>query len=58
MELTASQRDQHVVFLDEEDASEDRVSLQPSQTLPAGYVEAVLLDEAGELTPTKRILFP
>lgn len=58
MELTESQRDQLRSFLAEQDASEDRVSLQPAQTLPESYVEAVLLDEAGEPTSTKRILFP
>jgi hypothetical protein len=58
MELTDSQRDQLRAFLTEQDASEDRVTLQPAQTLPASYVEAVLLDPSGEPTPKKRILFP
>jgi hypothetical protein len=58
IELTASQRDQLQAFLAEQDASEDRVRLQPAQTLPSSYVEAVLLDPSGEPTPKKRILFP
>ena len=32
--------------------------LQPSQTLPENYIEAVLLDADGEPTKHKRILFP
>jgi hypothetical protein len=57
MQLTDSQRDQLAVFLEEQDASQDRVRLQTAQTLPASYIEAVLLDDAGEPTSTKRILF-
>jgi hypothetical protein len=56
MELTESQRDQLSEFLEEQDASEDRVRLQTAQTLPASYVEAVLLDE--KPTSKKRVLFP
>ena len=56
--LTDSQRDQLRAFLAEQDASEDRVSLQPAQTLPASYIEAILLDTDGEPTSAKRILFP
>jgi hypothetical protein len=58
MELTASQRDQLQAFLAEQGFSKDRVRLQPAQTLPESYVEAVLLDADGEPTPKKRILFP
>ena len=58
MELTDSQREQLRAFLTEQGASEERVRLQPAQTLPASYVEAVLLDADGEPTPQKRILFP
>ena len=58
MELTDSQREQLWPFLTEQDASEDRVRLQPEQTLPESYIEAVLLDEVGEPTSMKRILFP
>lgn len=43
-------------FLAEQDPPERRVKVQPAQTLPASYVEAVLLGEAGEPTSTKRIL--
>ena len=43
IELTNLQRDQLRAFLTEQDASEDRVRLQTAQTLPASYVEAVLL---------------
>lgn len=56
--LTDSQRDQLRAFLDEQEASEDRVSLRPAQTLPSSYVEAVLLDADGKPTSAKRILFP
>jgi hypothetical protein len=56
--LTDSQAQQLRVFLEEQDASEDRVGLQPVRTLPASYVEAVLLDAGTEPTPKKRILFP
>jgi len=58
VELTASQRDQLQAFIGEKDTSEERVNLRPAQTLPASYVEAVLLDADGEPTPKKRILFP
>jgi hypothetical protein len=57
MELTDSQHEQLRAFLAEQDASEDQVTLQPAQTLPASYVEAVLLDADGEPTRHKRILF-
>jgi len=57
MELTDSQREQLRTFLAEQQASEDRVRLQPAQTLPESYIEAVLLDEVGEPTSKKRILF-
>ena len=57
-ELTDSQRSQLRTNLGEQDASENRVKLQPAQTLPSSYVEAVLLDADGEPTSTKRILFP
>jgi hypothetical protein len=56
--VTDSQAQQLRAFLEEQDASEDRVSSQPAQTRPASYVEAVLLDADGESTPKKRILFP
>jgi hypothetical protein len=46
------------LFLTEQDASEDRVTLQPAQTLLESYIEAVLLDAGGEPTRHKRILFP
>src|SRR5215203_4554020 len=55
VELTASQRDQLQAFIGEKDTSEERVNLRPAQTLPASYVEAVLLDADGEPTPKKRI---
>jgi hypothetical protein len=58
IELTNLQRDQLRAFLTEQDASEDRVTLQPAQTLPASYVEAVLLGPIGEPATKKRILFP
>ena len=58
MELTDSQHEQLRAFLTEQDASEDRVTLQPAQTLPESYIEAVLLDAGGEPTRHKRILFP
>jgi hypothetical protein len=58
LNLTDSQRDQLEAFLAEQDASEDRVTLQPAQTLPESYIEAVLLDADGEPTRHKRILFP
>jgi hypothetical protein len=58
MELTDSQHEQLRAFLAEQDAPERRVKVQPAQTLPASYVEAVLLGVAGEPTSTKRILFP
>jgi hypothetical protein len=58
MELTESQHDQLRAFLQEQDTLEERVKLQPAQNLPESYIEAVLLDEAGQPTSTKRILFP
>jgi hypothetical protein len=58
IELTLSQRHQLRAFLAEQDATEDRVRMQPAQTLPSSYIEAVLLDDAGEPMSTKRILFP
>jgi hypothetical protein len=58
VELTASPRDQLQAFIEEQDTPEDRVRLQPAQNLPSSYIEAVLLDEAGEPTRHKRILFP
>ena len=57
-ELTDPQRNQLAAFLEERDASEERVKLQPAQTLPDGYIETVLLDDAGEPTSDKRVLFP
>jgi hypothetical protein len=58
IELNDSRRGQLRAFLEEQDAIEDRVKLQPVQTLPENYNEAVLLDEASQPTSTKRILFP
>jgi hypothetical protein len=58
VELTDSQHEQLRAFLTEQDASEDRVTLQPAQTLLESYIEAVLLDAGGEPTRHKRILFP
>ena len=52
--LTDSQRDQLRAFLEEQGASEERVSLQAAQTLPSSYIEAVLLND-GEPTNAKRI---
>jgi hypothetical protein len=53
MELTDPQHEQLRAFLAEQDAPERRVKLQPAQTLPASYVEAVLLDADGEPDPTQ-----
>ena len=58
MELTDSQRDLLRAFLEEKGVSEERVWLQPAQTLPESYIEAVLLDADGKPTNAKRILFP
>jgi hypothetical protein len=57
VELTDSQCEQLQTFLQERDHTGE-VDLRPAATLPEGYVEAVLLGEAGVPTPTKRILFP
>jgi hypothetical protein len=58
IEPTDSQRDQLLAFLGEQDASEEEVSLRPAQTLPSGYIEAVLLESDGEPTNAKRLLVP
>jgi hypothetical protein len=46
--LTDSQRDQLRAFLEKQGASEDQIKLQPSQTLPENYIEAILLEVDGE----------
>ena len=56
MELTDSQAEQLRTFLEEQGG--DRFELLPAANLPEGYVEAVMLDPEGNVTATKRVLFP
>lgn len=55
--LTDSQAKQLTDFL-EEKGTGGSVLLRPALNLGSGYVEAVLLDQDGEPTSHKRILFP
>jgi hypothetical protein len=50
--LTDSQADQLRTFLQEHEHRAE-VDLRPVPTLPEGYIEAVLLDSAGEETAAK-----
>lgn len=56
MESTDSQAEQLRSFLEEQGS--DRFELRPAANLPEGYVEAVVLDPEGNVTTTKRVLFP
>jgi hypothetical protein len=55
--LTESQIEQLRDFLEEKDHT-GSIALSASQNLPDAYLELVLLDQDGEPTQHKRILFP
>ena len=55
--LSDSQRDQLRQFRSDHEHT-GHVELRPVETLPEGYVEAVILDADGEDTAAKRVLFP
>jgi hypothetical protein len=56
--LTGSQLEQMTKFIAEQQAQDKSVRLQPAPKLGSGYFELVILDEDGEATAAKRVLFP
>ncbi len=57
MEITASQIDQLLTFLQEQEHTRTD-TLRPAVNLGGNNIEAVLLDRDGRETAVKRILYP
>ena len=56
--LTDSQVKQMRAYIEEKQAQDKSVRLQPAPSLGDGYLELIILDEDGEPTSHKRVLFP
>jgi hypothetical protein len=58
IELTDSQVKQMAKYIEEKQAQDKSVRLQPAPELGGGYLELIILDQDGEPTSDKRVLFP
>jgi hypothetical protein len=56
--LTESQVKQMSAYIEEQQAQDKGVRLQPAPNLGDGYLELIILGQDGEPSPHKRVLFP